>query len=189
MLFLSAVISASVSFCVSVFQERINEQAHSESLVKQIRTTILNDLDLIIPVTENIEKSLSSNQVMLIGFKMYYYPTVILPMDNLGMLSDSTLNYIDVYQRRIDQCLRIREGYIDLLKSSTDVKLLKRGLFYYYVSLNSVIRNGINVIQDIDKHYPNLDKFNKQLPAYISLDDFKKKVNNIISEKIQATYL
>lgn len=178
MLVLSAVISAVVSFGMWMWQETINVRTHNEYLVKQIRTTVLNDIRTTIPVAEGIGKSLLNKQVIGAAFKMIYYPTVDLTMDNIGMLPNNILSDVDDYKRSLDQCVRFHENYIESLRDSADDKRLVGWLIAYYVSLDSLIRRGIDIVRDIDGSYPNLSNKAKP-PAYISLSDFKGKVISI----------
>ena len=158
-------------------QEKIQERHEKEYLVKQIRTSIYNDLKILIPVEEGFYKNITNDKFCdVYSFKMVYSPSVVLPNSDFGMFPSSLLSLIDEYQRSLANSLKVRDDYIKLLENLSTKDKLKPYFIAYYISLDSVIRYGINVIKEIDKYFPELNMLNELIPTYVSYDDFKNRM-------------
>jgi|AntAceMinimDraft_17_1070374.scaffolds.fasta_scaffold17313_1 hypothetical protein len=185
MLLIGAILGFSTNHLLQIRSEHIKKNC----LVKLLMASIANDLQYTIPAANGIKNQIKGKKFIQDPdlFKMLYCPSVTLPSsDDIGLLNIDILTKLDEYRRRLSECNKRRQEYIEQLKNN-DLDNIEVALFAYCLILDSVIRTGNNVLVVINKHYPNFEVETFTIPQYVtmeeSMDELKKAMNEATEER------
>ncbi|MBN1902410.1 hypothetical protein JW926_13880 [Candidatus Sumerlaeota bacterium] len=179
---LSFLLGIGASYIFQIRSERIQRI----SLAKLIRATVTNDLHYTISTTVGIRNQIMKKKFTYTPttFNLIYSPTVTLPSgDNLGSLEPSIVNALDEYRRRIIACEKQRSEYLNILEGNLD-NYIEMALLTYYISLDSVVCTGINLLSELDKKYPERNSSFHDFDDYIRAEENVKELIGIVDEVI-----
>ncbi len=166
--------------------ERLNRESREEDAGKMIAITVANDLRISIPVAQATRQMIIKKEFVTDSgiFISIYSPLVDLPsVTETAVLHPTVVNALDEYRRRIADFSKHQQAYVDELRQDGDRGTIKRILFVYCVSLDSVVWTGSILLQKLKEHYPTAMQGISEIPPYDPIEKDMPEIQKAMSEQ------
>lgn len=179
---ISGVVGGVLVWVVQAHSER---QRRETDIATSVAITVANDLRLSTGVSQAtrdrlIKRQIKSDTGMFVAI---YSPTVDLPPSgDAAVLKPSVLSALDEYRRRLGECAKHRQMLIDEWQVNSPPPNGKGIILTYCVSLDSVVRSGLILLDAIEADYPTVKKVITKPSGYRPIENDMPEIQKVLND-------